>query len=128
FTVLGVLGLLVFGWNSMQRPMPTHPLNIVAVQPAIEQKEKFDRTSYRKILDQLDRLSRPALQLWPLPQLMIWPESATPGPMLEDEQSYRFVTEFSATAHTDLLLGSDLFEKDEAYNAALLVPATGGDI
>ena len=44
-----------------------------------------------------------------------------PGPVLHDELSHRFVMDFSASAKTDLLLGTiDLDEKHD-YNAAMLV-------
>src|SRR6185437_923596 len=52
----------------------------------------------------------------------------TPAPMLTDQATYRFVMDFSESAHTDLLLGSDVLEGEEAYNAALLVPARGDEL
>ncbi|MEY2486715.1 MAG: apolipoprotein N-acyltransferase [Verrucomicrobiota bacterium] len=124
-TVLGVLGLLVFGWNATHQPRLTKRVRIAAVQPGISQKEKFDRTSNVRISEQIARLSQAALTMNPKPQLLIWPESATPGPIFEDEYSHRFVTDFAASAQTDLLLGSDVFENDQAYNAAVYFPATG---
>jgi apolipoprotein N-acyltransferase len=57
--------------------------------------------------------------------LIIWPESSMPGPVLHHEASYRFVTEFSARAKTDLLLGAIDQDETTAYNAALLVSDDG---
>jgi apolipoprotein N-acyltransferase len=122
-TVLGIFGLLVFGWNAAHQTRPTKPLKIAAIQPGIPQKVKFDRQSSGKIFDQLTQLSQPLAKLNPPPQLIVWPESATPGPILGDDQSYRFVMDYSALMHADLLLGSDVFEQDQAYNAAIFVPA-----
>jgi apolipoprotein N-acyltransferase len=48
-----------------------------------------------------------------------------PGPVLQDELSYRFVMDFSASARTDLLLGSIDQDETHAYNAALLVSEAG---
>lgn len=51
-----------------------------------------------------------------------------PAPMIADEQTYRFVMDFSATARADLLLGSDVFDKGQAFNAAILVPAHADEL
>jgi apolipoprotein N-acyltransferase len=51
-----------------------------------------------------------------------------PGPVLEDEESYRFVTDFSAAIKADLLLGTIDEENGHDYNAALLVSDAGQDI
>jgi apolipoprotein N-acyltransferase len=59
------------------------------------------------------------------PELLIWPESSMPGPVLEDEETYRFVTEFSAATKSDLLLGAIDEEDSQAYNAALLISEGG---
>jgi len=128
FTVLAIFGLLVFGWNASRQERPKTPLRIAAVQPNIPQKMKFDPGSSSHVFDQLARLSQPVTQMNPPPQLLLWPESATPGPMLADEQSYRFVMDFVASAQADLLLGSDVFEKETAYNAAIFVPVNGDEL
>jgi apolipoprotein N-acyltransferase len=36
--------------------------------------------------------------------------------------------DFAAEAHADLLLGSDVFDGDKGYNAAILVPAKGDEL
>jgi apolipoprotein N-acyltransferase len=127
-TVLAIFGFFVFGWNAIQQVRPSQPLRVAAVQPNIPQKVKFDPGSYDQVIKQLTRLSQPLTQMSPPPQLLIWPESATPGPMLADEQSYRFVMDFSASAHMDLLLGSDVLEGEQAYNSAILVPMGGNEL
>jgi apolipoprotein N-acyltransferase len=75
--------------------------------------------------DQFTRLSTPALGASVRPDLMVWPESSMPGPVLSDELSYRFVMDFSASAKTDLLLGTIDLNETDAYNAALLVSDGG---
>jgi apolipoprotein N-acyltransferase len=128
-SVLAIFGLLAFGWNRMHAvAQTTASVRVAAVQPNIGQKEKFDPSSSSRVFDQLTRLSQPAVQSTLPPQLMIWPESATPGPMLADEQTYHFVMDFAAAAHVDLLLGSDVFDQGQAYNAAFLVPARGDEL
>ncbi len=49
-----------------------------------------------------------------------------PDPVLaENEQSYRFVMDFSASTKADLLLGTIDFEDEHEYNAAALISNSG---
>ena len=49
-----------------------------------------------------------------------------PGPVLADQESYKFVMDLAASADTDLLLGTIDVDKEDIYNAALLV-SDGGE-
>ena len=49
-----------------------------------------------------------------------------PGPVLADQESYKFVMDLAASADTDLLLGTIDVDKRDVYNAALLV-SDGGE-
>lgn len=49
-----------------------------------------------------------------------------PGPVLADQDSYKFVMDLAASADTDLLLGTIDIDKRDIYNAALLV-SDGGE-
>src|SRR5712691_8754157 len=51
-----------------------------------------------------------------------------PGPVLEDEETYRFVMNFSASNKTDLLLGTIDVEDGREYNAAALVSTAGRQV
>ena len=127
-TVVGLFGLALFGWNAVHKTRPTQPLRVAAVQPNIPQKEKFNLQSSDPVFDRLSRLSQPLIQSATPPQLLIWPESATPQPMIADEQTYRFVMDFSSNTHADLLLGSDVVENGQAFNSAILVPAKADEL
>ncbi|HJT80492.1 MAG TPA: apolipoprotein N-acyltransferase [Chthoniobacterales bacterium] len=127
-SVLGIFGLWVYGWNAVGETRPTQPLRVAAIQPNIAQKEKFQLESSERVFDQLSRLSRPLVQAANPPQLLIWPESATPAPMVNDEQTYRFVMDFRATSPADLLLGSDVVDNGQAFNAAVLVPVNADEL
>ena len=124
-TMTAIVGLLAFGVHAAQNPSPKKPLRVAAVQANIPQKQKFDRQFTGAIFDKFTRLSAIALQTNPQPDLLIWPESSMPGPVLEDEETYRFVIEFSAATKTDLLLGAIDEEDVHAYNAALLISESG---
>src|SRR5581483_7921369 len=94
----------------------------------IPQREKMDRQSIANIFETYRRLSPIALRANPPPDLLVWPESATPGPAFGDEQSYHFVMQFAMSSQTNLLLGTDEFDGERAYNAAVLVSAGGNEV
>jgi apolipoprotein N-acyltransferase len=128
FTMLGIVGLILFGWHVARIPRPSHPIRVAAVQADIPRSEKFDRQFSQRIFDQFRRLSQLAMSTNPRPDLLVWPESSMPGPVLEDEQSYQFVTGFAAQSKVDILLGTIDEEPGHDYNAALLVADSGRDI
>lgn len=119
-TIMGVLG---FGVRAVQMPQETTNVRVALVQPNIPREQKFNRDFVQATFDKFTHLSEAALQS--RPDLLVWPESSMPGPVLQDEESYRFVTQFSAAAKTDLLLGAIDEDEKAAYNAALLVSDSG---
>src|SRR6266487_3459808 len=125
-TMAAIVGVLTFGLRASQVSPPTKPLRVAAVQSNVPQNQKFDPQFTRKILDQFRRLSEIALRSNPPPDLLVWPESSMPGPVLEDRESYQFVTDLAASTDSDLLLGTIDEEGGRAYNAALLV-SDGGE-
>jgi apolipoprotein N-acyltransferase len=127
-TLSALVGLLAFGWHVARIPRPAVPIRVAAVQANIARNEKFDPQFTQKIFDQFTRLSAMALPSNQRLDLLIWPESSMPAPVLQDEQTYRFVTDFSASIKTDLMLGAIDEEEGRAYNAALLVSDAGRNI
>jgi apolipoprotein N-acyltransferase len=125
-TMAAIVGAMAFGVHALQLHQPTRTIRVAAVQANIPREEKFTPAFRQKIFDQFTRLSTLALQSNPPPDLILWPESSMPGPVLEDEESYRYVANFSASSKVDLLLGAIDEEVGHAYNAALLV-SNGGE-
>jgi apolipoprotein N-acyltransferase len=124
-TMAAIVGVMGFGINLIQIQREGKMLNVALVQPNIPREEKFSAEFAGKTFDKFTRLSRPALEANVRPDLLVWPESSMPGPVLGDEQSYRFVMDFSAAARTDLMLGTIDQDETHAYNAALLVSDAG---
>lgn len=121
-TLAGLVGLLAFGLYSVQNRPPTEPLRVAAVQADVPQQEKFDPQFSAQIIERFQRLSEIALHSNPPPALLIWPESSTPDPVRDPTaESNDFVTEFSASSKTDLLLGTLDVENGKDYNAAVLI-------
>jgi apolipoprotein N-acyltransferase len=125
-TMAAIVGVLIFGLRATQVSAPAKPLRVAAVQSNIPQNQKFDPQFTRGIFDQFRRLSEIAVRSNPPPDLLVWPESSMPGPVLADQESYKFVMDLAASSDTDLLLGTIEVDKRDVYNAALLV-SDGGE-
>jgi apolipoprotein N-acyltransferase len=127
-TMASVVGVMGFGVHALHVRRETTPLNVALVQPNIPREEKFTVEFANKTFDKFTELSRPALEGNAHADLLVWPESAMPGPVLGDELSHRFVMDFSASAKTDLLLGTIDQDETHAYNAAMLVSDAGAHL
>jgi apolipoprotein N-acyltransferase len=125
-TMIAIVALFSFGLYRVRNLSPTKPLHVAAVQANIPQTEKFDPQFTGQIFSKFARLSEFALHANDPPDLLLWPESALPDPVRdENTESYKFVVNFSASAKTDLLLGTIDIEGGRDYNAALLVSDAG---
>jgi apolipoprotein N-acyltransferase len=127
-TMAAIVGVMGFGLRSLQVQRPAKTLSVALVQPNIPREEKFSPALAQKTFDKFTRLSAPALGASARPDLLVWPESSMPGPVMQDELSHRFVMDFSASAKTDLLLGTIDFDDSGDYNAALLVSDGGARV
>jgi apolipoprotein N-acyltransferase len=124
-TMAGIVGVMAFGLHALHVHRETKLLNVALVQPNIPREEKFSVEFANKTFDLFTRLSQPALEANARTDLLVWPESSMPGPVLTDELSHQFVMNFSASAKTDLLLGTIELDETRAYNAAMLVSEGG---
>ncbi|MFL6541972.1 MAG: apolipoprotein N-acyltransferase [Chthoniobacterales bacterium] len=124
-TLIALVGVGMFGVHSAQTARETKPLRVALVQANIAREQKFDLAFTQQIFEQFRRLSLPAVEAASPAQLVVWPESSTPAPVLADEATYQFVTGFAASAKADLLLGTIDVQDRDAYNAALLVSPDG---
>src|SRR5262245_34418666 len=88
-TMAAIVGVLTFGVRATQVPPSTKPLRVTAVQANVPQNQKFDPQFTRRIFDQFHRLSEIALRSNPPPDLLVWPESSMPGPVLAEPESNR---------------------------------------
>jgi apolipoprotein N-acyltransferase len=121
-TMVGLVGICAFGIRVLSERPATKPLRVAAVQSNVPREEKFSLQHQGKIFYQFARLTRLALATKPPPDLIIWPESSMPAPVLEDESNFRFVMNVAGSMNADLLLGSLDQDEQGDYNAALLVP------
>ncbi len=102
-------------------------LRVVAVQPNIAQTEKFDPALEGKVFAQLAKLTGLAALTRPAPQLVLWPESATPRSMFADDVNYNFVLDQAKALPGALLLGTTEFDPETRadHNVAVLLTGHG---
>ncbi|MDQ6809197.1 MAG: apolipoprotein N-acyltransferase [Verrucomicrobiota bacterium] len=125
-TMSAIVGVMAYGIHALQVHRPSKPLRVALVQANIPREHKFSPEFAHTIFEQFQRLSSPAVESTPRPDIVIWPESSMPGPVLGDQASYDFVMNFSSNAKTDLLLGTiDFDDTGAVYNAAILVSEGG---
>lgn len=117
-----ILGLLIYGARELSAPLPLQEwLSVAAVQGNIPQNHKWDRAFEEEIMKIYERQTHLALQA--NPDLIVWPEAATPRPLLNDAKIFSQVNRLVQEGPTDLLAGSLDYEEHPSrdYNAAILL-------
>jgi apolipoprotein N-acyltransferase len=101
--------------------IPTMPLRVAGLQGNIPVYDYWDKGKEEEILARYLRLSREGLR--GDPDLLVWPEAATPRPLLLDEMTWGSVKELAQRARADFLIGSIHYEANPKgdYNSAILV-------
>jgi len=121
-TMAALIGIFTFGLTAAQNRPPSRPLRVALVQAGVPRAEKFDLRYKQSIFDKFAHLSGIALTTSPKIDLLVWPESAMPAPVLQDQETFDFVSHLAAEKDLDLLLGViDVPTADREYNAALLI-------
>ncbi len=135
-TLAGVFGVFMLGQVRLSESGGNVPrtgetrLRVAAVQAAIPQFRKWDPQFQQEIFDAYRRLTDVALAGGP--QLLLWPEAATPRGFLNEQENFDFVQATAGRGAFNFLLGTVLGEPDpdvpnrgREYNAAaLFTPGT----
>ncbi len=128
-TVALVVLVWAYGTRTLLRgdATPTVPLRIAAIQSNIPQRDKFNPSQEEEIFATFDRLTGLALAMQPQPQLVLWPESATPRGLFADQANHDFVFAQAERSAAALLFGTtDLdYERGTDYNVAVLLSDRG---
>jgi len=131
FTVLILLGFLIYGYLKMgvvDRKMIGNPsLRIGLVQGNIDQSIKWDESFQMETLKIYEKLSSRVAE--EKPDLILWPETATPF-FFQDAKEYQpFVLDISKKTNAFLLFGTPTYKarkgKVDHYNSAYLVSPSG---
>ena len=121
-----VLGVLVFGaWRLGEPPRPGE-LGVALMQPAIEQPLKWNPEHVVVTLGIYLELTRQAGGAQP--DLIVWPETASPTALRRDPGLLATLTALSGQLHAALLIGSvDVLDAppNRLSNAAFLVTERG---
>lgn len=118
-TIALVVCGFAFGIHAVNKHEETTPLRVAAVQPAIPQNQKWDEASEGFIHETLERLTDAAIAS--APDLLLWPEAATPRPLFGDKETYLFARGIieRLPENSAFLLGTLDFSKDGDFNAAV---------
>jgi apolipoprotein N-acyltransferase len=129
FSITVTLVMLVFayGVHALLHPVKLDhtDLKVAMIQPNVPQNEKWDAASEDRLFERLDILTLGASIS--KPDLIIWPEAATPRGMDADEHNYQFVLHETRHGKYALLIGTTLNDLDSGgeYNAAALLTEGG---
>jgi apolipoprotein N-acyltransferase len=106
-----LLFALIYGHYTISQPITGQPIKLSLVQGNIEQGKKWDPRYAREIMDTYSKLTQEALKHQP--DLVIWPETATPGSITLDSRLYAEISDIVRSTETPLLLGSAQYRKFE---------------
>jgi apolipoprotein N-acyltransferase len=101
--------------------VPTTPLRVAGLQGNIPVYDYWDQGKEEAILGRYLNMTREALK--GDPDLLVWPEAATPRPLLIDEVTWAAVKGLALGARADFLIGSIHYEAEPRgdYNSAILL-------
>jgi apolipoprotein N-acyltransferase len=108
-TALLIATALIYGYVAVSTPITGNRIKISVVQGNIEQVKKWDRRYAREIMQIYADLTEEAAKSQP--NLIIWPETATPGAINQDVRLHMEVRNIAKKAGTYLLLGSAQHQK-----------------
>jgi apolipoprotein N-acyltransferase len=121
--------LLACGWwygeFRLSAPLPNGVVRIALVQHNAPQDHKWDANFRREIVENLLKLS--ALVVDRNPDLIVWPEGATPFRFRNNPLYRRIIGDFVAAVQIPLLFGAPDKDpqRDRHYNSAFLLDVTG---
>jgi apolipoprotein N-acyltransferase len=113
-------------WHPIDLPPATVPLRIAAIQPDVQEPEKWSAATAQHIWEKYDALSRTALA-WQ-PQLLLWPEASTLTD-LGDPDTFAWLQQIIAGSGASFILGTFLSPPGQGdYNVAACLTHDGKDV
>ncbi|MDD5232541.1 MAG: apolipoprotein N-acyltransferase [Syntrophales bacterium] len=131
--VLLVAGTAVYGYirqGEIDRIAAAGEERTVAlIQGNIDQSIKWNPEFQEETLEIYRELSLAAIRTNPSPELIVWPETATPFFFQNEDQRQRRITDISIVGKSHLLLGSPSFRREggmeNCQNSAFMVSPDG---
>ena len=119
-----VLALWVgYGSLALNRTVKAPSLKVALIQGNVEQAMKWNPVYQKLVMSKYKNLTLKAAQS--KPQLIVWPETATPFFYNQHEAGTQFVNDLARQTKTPILFGSPYRENTTHYNSAYLVSETG---
>lgn len=122
-TIALIVAAFAYGLRQLGPDGDSIPLRVAAVQPSIPQDEKWDPEFEQRIYDTLSRQTDAAAAMQP--DLLLWPEAATPRGFYEDRVARDFVLEQASKGDFALLFGTLRLSHEADYNAAVMLLGPG---
>jgi apolipoprotein N-acyltransferase len=131
---LATVGLTAYGSSQLAQAPAGRELKLSVIQPSIEQDRKWDQKNAAEIMRIMSSLTAEAAK--DKPDLIVWPETATPKSITMDRQLYEQVRNIAAAANSPVLLGSAQLAKFKVgdaqsaryKNTAYLFPSNPNDL
>ena len=122
---VGVVTLAwLYGLRQMMAPAPASvPLTFAAVQANVPQATRNDPAFEDEVMERYRKHTNAAMAL--KPDLLLWPESATPRPIFNDQGTWEMVRELADGFPGDMLLGTVHYDERGGYNSAALLSGRG---
>lgn len=98
-------------------------LTFAAVQPNIPQHFRNNPDNELNILESLKNQTLPAIAM--SPDLLLWPESSTPSPLLGNQLTWDLVRVLAEQYRGDFLIGTTHWGSDGDYNSIALLTKHG---
>jgi len=114
-----------YGYTKLNTQTAGNELTVSLIQGSVPQDQKWDVRYKEEILSRYESLTRDAAL--ENPDLIIWPETALPG-YLEEEDILTRITNLTKEINTPLLVGTPTigsYERNIYYNSAVLIFADG---
>ena len=125
--ILCLFPALIYGYYKLrlQTPNTQHPapIRVSVIQANIAQALKWMPSARAYILDEYTELTKKAAL--EKPELIIWPEAASPGILGEEDWVFEDIFSLAKDAGVPLLIGAVVNEKEKYFNSALLVDDGG---
>ena len=120
---------LVFGYGFLSlhfesRKEGKAALNILAIQPRIDSKEKADLNKVERFIDEQIAITEEGL-VGATPDLIVWPETAVSSDFLQNKDWGDKIRRLIEQIKRPMLIGAALFEEERDFNSAVLLDAQG---
>jgi len=126
---------VLYGFITKHAGPAGQTIKIAAIQGNVPQTKKFDRKYSRKIVNIYSGLSDQAIER--KPDLIVWPETATPRPINQDPALLNWIQSIADSAGAPLVFGSAQVQKTQkpsrknrlgTNSAYMVMPGGKGDL